>query len=140
MWVDDLVSFTNSPAESDHVEEELESKFKIKTLGKPSLLLGMKISRNKELKIITLSQTHYIHKILEQVRLQDANSVTTPIDPSINLEFNEKEHDWMIDNRASGTYAKAIGSLMYAAIGTQPDIAYAVHTLAKFTRSPQSQH
>jgi hypothetical protein len=29
---------------------------------------------------------------------------------------------------------------MYAAIGTQPDIAYAVHTLAKFTRSPQSKH
>jgi hypothetical protein len=29
---------------------------------------------------------------------------------------------------------------MYAAIGTWPDIAYAVHTLAKFTRSPQSKH
>ena len=44
VWVDDLVSFTNSPAESDRVEEKLKSKFKIKTLGKPSLLLGMKIS------------------------------------------------------------------------------------------------
>ena len=33
-----------------------------------------------------------------------------------------------------------IGSLMYAAIGTRPDIAYAVHTLAKFTRSPQPKH
>ena len=29
---------------------------------------------------------------------------------------------------------------MYAAIGTRPDIAYAVHTLAKFTRSPQPKH
>ena len=78
----------------------------------------MKISRNKELKNITLSQTHYIDKILEQVRLQDVNSVTTPIDPSINLEFDEEEHDQTIDNQASGTYAKAIRSLMYAAIGT----------------------
>ena len=137
MWVDDLVSFTNSPAESDRIEEELKSKFKIKTLGEPSLLLGMKISQNKKLKIITLSQTHYIDKILERVRLQDTNSVATPIDPGINLEFDEEEHNRMIDDRASGTYAKAIGSLMYAAIGTRPDIAYAVHTLAKFTRSPQ---
>ena len=135
VWVDDLVSFTNSPAKSDRVEKELKSKFKIKTLGEPSLLLGMKISRNKELKIIALSQTHYINKILERVRLEDANSVTTPIDPGINLEFDEEEHD-----RASGTYAKVIGSLMYAAIGTRPNIAYAVHTLAKFTRSPQPQH
>ena len=29
---------------------------------------------------------------------------------------------------------------MYTAIGTRPDIAYAVHTLAKFTRSPQPRH
>jgi hypothetical protein len=29
---------------------------------------------------------------------------------------------------------------MYAAIGTRPDITYAVHTLAKFTKSPQSKH
>ena len=68
------------------------------------------------------------------------NSVATPIDPGINLEFQEDENEWMIDNRASGTYAKVIGSLMYAAIGTRPDIAYAVHTLAKFTRSPQPRH
>ena len=98
VWVDNLVSFTNSPAESDCIEEELKSKFKIKTLGEPSLLLGMKISQNKELKIITLSQTHYIDKILKQVGLQDANSVTTPIDPGINLEFDEEEHDRMINN------------------------------------------
>ena len=87
VWVDDLVSFTNSPAKSDQVEEELKSKFQIKTLGEPSLLLGMKISPNKELKVITLSQTHYINKILEQVGPQDVNSVTTPIDPNINLSF-----------------------------------------------------
>ena len=29
---------------------------------------------------------------------------------------------------------------MYAAIGTCPNIAYAVHTLVKFTRSPQPKH
>ena len=29
---------------------------------------------------------------------------------------------------------------MYVAIGTWPDIVYAVHTLAKFTKSPQFKH
>ena len=96
--MDDLVSFTNSSAKSNRIEEELKSKFQIKILGGPSLLLGMKISQNKELKIITLSQTHYIDKILEQVRLQDTNLVTTPIDLNINLEFDEEEHDQMIDD------------------------------------------
>jgi hypothetical protein len=46
--VDDLVVFTNSPAESDCVEHELKQKFEIKTLGEPLLLLGMKITCDKE--------------------------------------------------------------------------------------------
>jgi hypothetical protein len=146
VWVDDLVVFTNSPAESDRVEHELKQKFEIKTLGEPSLLLGMKITRDKENQITTLSQAHYVDKILHRVGLQDANPVSTPLDPNVNLETNEAEQDESGNDRefdhdrASGIYARAIGSLMYAAIGTRPDITYAVHTLAKFTKSPQSKH
>ena len=121
VWVDDLVTFTNSPEQSDIVEKELTKKFEIKNLGKPSLLLGMKISRDRESKIITLSQTHYIDKILERIGLQDANPVTTPIDPNVNLEVDEGEieddDDQEINDWASGMYAKAIGFLMYMAIG-----------------------
>lgn len=146
VWVDDLVVFTNSPAESDRIERELKQKFEIKTLGEPSLLLGMKITRDKENQITMLSQAHYVDKILHRVGLQDANPISTPLDPNVNLENTEAkqdelgndqefDHDW-----ASGIYARAIGSLMYVAIGTQPDIAYTVHTLAKFTKSPQSKH
>jgi hypothetical protein len=146
VWVDDLVVFTNSPAESDHVERELKQKFEIKTLGEPSLLLGMKITRDKENQITTLSQAHYIDKILHRVGLQDVNPVSTPLDPNVNLETNEVEQDKSGNDqefdhdRASGIYAQAIGSLMYVAIGTQKDIAYTIHTLAKFTKSPQSKH
>jgi hypothetical protein len=37
-------------------------------------------------------------------------------------------------------YATAIGSLMYAALGTRPDISYAVQTLAQYTQNPQPIH
>jgi len=37
-------------------------------------------------------------------------------------------------------YAAAIGSLMYAAIATRPDIAYAVQTLSQFTSNPSTAH
>ena len=140
--MDDLVTFTNSVDKSDRVEWELKGKFEIKSLGEPSMLLGMKVSHDKEKQVIKLSQTHYINKILNQMGLQDANPVTTPLNPNINLEVKETkgDNDREIDDRASGTYAKAIGSLMYAAIGTQPDIAFAVHLLARFTKSPQPKH
>jgi hypothetical protein len=124
------------------VEKELREKFEIKSLGEPSMLLGMKVSHDKEKQIVTLSQTHYIDKIIERVGLQDANPVSTPLNLNVNLEVEETEgdNDQEIDNRASSMYAKAIGSLMYAAIGTRPDIAFAVHLLARFTKSPKPKH
>jgi hypothetical protein len=33
-------------------------------------------------------------------------------------------------------YREAVGSLMYAALGTRPDIAYAVHLVARFGSNP----
>ena len=37
-------------------------------------------------------------------------------------------------------YAKAIGSLMYAALGTQPDIAFTIQHLSQFTTSYGQEH
>ncbi|PSR71691.1 hypothetical protein PHLCEN_2v12436 [Hermanssonia centrifuga] len=37
-------------------------------------------------------------------------------------------------------YQEAVGSLMYAAIGTLPDIAFAVSTLAQFSENPGWVH
>jgi hypothetical protein len=37
-------------------------------------------------------------------------------------------------------YREAVGSLMYAAYGTCPDIAYAVQTLSQFNENPQTSH
>ena len=118
--MDDLVTFTNGVDESNQMEWELKGKFKIKSLSQPSMLLGMKVSHDKEKQVIKLSQTHYINKILDWMGLQDANPITTPLDPNVNLEVEETkgDDDREINDQASGTYAKVIGSLMYAAIGT----------------------
>ena len=37
-------------------------------------------------------------------------------------------------------YAKVIGSLMYAALQTQPDIAFAVQHLSQYTSNPAQEH
>jgi hypothetical protein len=79
-------------------------------LGEPSLLLGMKISHDKENKITTLSQTHYIDKILHHVLLQYAKPVSTPLDLNVSLEADEVEdrleNDWEVNHdRATGVYA-----------------------------------
>lgn len=37
-------------------------------------------------------------------------------------------------------YQEAVGSLMYAAIATRPDIAFAVQVLSKFSKNPGEEH
>jgi len=57
VWVDDILTLTNSPVESGFIKAELKSKYNIKALGQPSLLLGMKVTHNATNHTITLSQT-----------------------------------------------------------------------------------
>lgn len=141
VWVDDIIGYTSSPAEATTITKELRSKFDINDIGQPGMLLGMKIHKDDDSGTITLSQSHYIDSMLVRFGLQDANSVTTPLDMNINLDsIDPLPIDATPDPRASSLYATAIGSLLYAAMGTRPDIAYAVHRLAQFTRSPQAKH
>ena len=67
--------------------------------------------------------------------MKDANSVTTLMDSNLKLEPGEPE----ARNR-SNNYASLIGSLIYAAVATRPDIAYAVNRLASFTANPTLSH
>lgn len=92
-----------------------------------------------------LSQTHFVDKLLTKFGLENANPVATPIDPNIKLDDEECSSDEIDaqrerDPRGMYGYATLIGSLMYLALGTRPDITYAVNKLAQFTSNPKPKH
>jgi len=139
VWVDDLLTLTNSPVESDRVEAELKSKYDIKALGQPSLLLGMKVTHDATNHSITLLQTHYIDKLVKKFNLKNLNPVTMLLD--LNIEDDgPSDDDITHDTHGSGIYATMIGSLMYAALGMHPDIAYATNRLAQFMSQHELKH
>ena len=64
-----------------------------------------------------------------------AKPVTMPLPKNIKLDN--------IDTRAEDPnmpYAKGIGSLMYVALQTRPDIAFAVQHLSQYTSNPAQKH
>lgn len=140
VWVDDIVTFTNHEDESNRIEKELQASFTIKSLGEPNLLLGIKVDRDHKNNTITLSQTHYIDTMLRRFNLSNAIPVATPVDPNIIQAPGDETTPEPTDQRGHESYTTAIGSLLYAAIGTRPDIAYAVNMLAQFTGNPQPAH
>ena len=50
----------------------------MKDLGSPKRILGMKISRDRKMKTLILSQQDYIEKVLKRFEMQSARLVSTP--------------------------------------------------------------
>jgi hypothetical protein len=135
VWVDDLLLFTKAKVTMDNLKKELGNLFEITDLGKPSKLV--EITRDQPNGTLMISQTKYIESMLEKEKMENANPVATPLDPNVKLEPNEPQSAAPTIN---GSYASLTGSLMYAAIGTQPDIAYAVNKLCLFNNNPGIAH
>jgi hypothetical protein len=114
---------------------------KITDLGELHWFLGIEIRRDREKQTIHLSQWSYIDSILRRYNLQDLKPVSTPMETQTKLSSSQSpattaEFTLMHDV----PYHEAVGSLMYAALGTRPDIAFAVQTVSRFLTKPGFLH
>ena len=129
VWVDDFLALSTTEHLNNNTECNLNIHFKVKSLGQPSLLLGIKINIGGN--FISLSQTHYIDFLLEKYRLMDANPVSTPMNLNVKLDIetknNKKEAEAEEDLKINHSYAQLIGSLMYLALASCPNISYAIN-------------
>ncbi|KAK1665412.1 hypothetical protein QYE76_053571 [Lolium multiflorum] len=83
---------------------------------------------------ITLLQSHYVEKILSRFGYSDCKSSPTPYDPSVIIRKNKRIA------RDQLRYSQIIGSLMYLASATRPDISFAVSKLNRFVSRPGDVH
>ncbi|KAL2245991.1 UNVERIFIED_CONTAM: Retrovirus-related Pol polyprotein from transposon TNT 1-94 [Sesamum indicum] len=104
----------------------------MKDLGEADVILGIKIRKTEN--GFSLSQSHYIKKILDKFCGQDEIPVKTPYDTSIYLKKNKS------DSVSQAEYAKIIGSVMFLMNYTRPDIAYTVSRLSRYTHNPNNEY
>jgi len=136
VYVDDMILAGKDKAKMKNVKEELSSKFDVKDLGKLSYFLGMSIIQNQEEKETWIGQPAYTAKLLSKMGMSDCKAVKTSVDPGNHL-MKTAEDEEAIDQPL---YQSVVGSLMYLATCTRPDIAYAVGMLARFTSKPNRSH
>ena len=77
VWVDDFISLSTKEDLNNILEQDLQLHFEVKSLGRPNLLLGMKVTVGTN--YISLSQSHYIDTLLDKYGLSDANPVTVSV-------------------------------------------------------------
>ena len=119
----------------------MELKRTWKDLGEIHWLLNLKINQNKQVGTISIPQEAYINSILERFNLQDAKIYSSPLDPNTKLSKDQCPN--MTEDKKKMemvTCRQAIGSLMWAAVATQPDIAFAVSLLSQFLENHGETH
>jgi hypothetical protein len=110
-------------------------------MGPISWLLGIKVTHDCKLRTFSLSQTSYIKSIICRFNLDNLKPISTPLNPTMQFSRNQCPQTIAeITCMKNIPYRESIGSLMYAAIGTHPDIAFTVSTLAQFQDNPGQVH
>ena len=83
-----------------------------------------------------IGQPAYAENLLRKHSMQDSKPTGTSID--VNSKFQPAITQ--ADPVKQIEYQSAVGSLMYLAVSTRPNIAFAVNNLARFNSSPQKEH
>ena len=138
---DDFAIAATTIARMTEFKTNLGNHFEMSDLGELAWILGIKVDRDRPSRTISLSQTAYIDSIAKRFNLIDAPPLSMPIDPNALLSKSQSPSTpRQFDDMSNIPYREAIGSLMYAAIGTRPDITFAVTALSQYLQNPGRPH
>lgn len=87
---------------------------------------------------IFISQPKYTTKILKRFNHDQCNPVSTPIEKGMVTDEGNYENDRPVP--AGTPYREAIGSLLYLATISRPDISFAVNYLSRHSSGPMMSH
>ena len=85
VYVDDLILITETNEEMQQIKESLSRVFRMKDLGEMHYC-HVRIDKNS----ISLCQNQYLEYLLDKYGLSEANTVSTPMDPSVKLVRDDK--------------------------------------------------
>ena len=135
-YVDDILIFGRSLCAVTALKKSLSARYSRVDFGEAKQYLGMHIERDRDARTIYLNQTRYITKILERLGMQDCKGISTPmkaaalppcpINPAEAIKRTE--------------YQSKVRNVMYAMLGTGPDLAFTVSALSKYNSCQITAH
>ena len=138
VYVDDILLASDNPNALDSTKADLMSAFDTRDLGDATFFLGMELVRDRAARTIKLSQHRMLLDIAHKYALGDAKTKATPV--SLGTKLASAAEDEQLLDTAAHPYSELVGSLLYVAVCTRPDIAQAVGALARFMSKPTAVH
>ena len=134
LYVDDILFAGNDETVEQELTNALKKEFGCPPLELVDFMLGIQITKKSD--EIYISQSNYIKRLIEKYGMEDCKTITTPVQtghvPAPRAPEDRKEINF--------PYREAVGSLMYAAVCTRPDIAYPVSVATRYLNDPSTAH
>ena len=148
LYVDDISMLYPEDATKAAIEVKarLSEKYMITNLGPALQFLDIGIHREENCTGtgtgtgtgISFGQKAFITMILKRFNMQNAHGASTPMYPNVKLDLAEDRGEKELkDNKG---YQAIVGSLMYTALATRPDISFAVAALCRYNSRPFNSH
>ena len=137
-YIDDFIIISPKLSSIQSLYDQLAQRVELKDLGDIDEFLGIKITRNRQNKAISLNQGYYIEKILAKFGYKDKRVpiIGCPIPIGAKIEPLEG----IADPKDVKAYQQAIGALMYLNTKTRPDLAFPIGYLARYMANPGPTH
>ncbi|CAI7874999.1 unnamed protein product [Closterium sp. NIES-54] len=126
VYVDDILLFLPSMEQIERTQKLLMDNFKCKMLG------------DVERRWLKMHQPHYISGVMERCGVIGGRTVMTPFLVGFKLKKAAEEDD-VLEDEQQNEYQSLIGSVMYAAVHTRPDVSFGVGQLARVVHRPTEE-
>jgi Reverse transcriptase (RNA-dependent DNA polymerase) len=134
VYVDDLLCAAKTIGEVKRIFKLIGATFEARDLGEATYFLHMEIKRDRSARTLFLSQERYALDLITKFNMDSAHPRALPMSTGTKLtRHGENKCD-------TPYYGMLIGSLLYLAVCTRPDIAYAVGALARYMSDPLQEH
>jgi hypothetical protein len=137
VYVDDLLLLGPDKAEIQRVKDLLTIRFTMTDLGPVAFYLGIEVRRDRQNRRLRLSQRSYLEQGIKAHGLWDCAPQLTPM---ATTRLVSAEGGYVASDEFKARYQSAVGTLMYAMLGTRPDIAFAVSVVSRFSSNPDKHH
>ncbi|CAI7878832.1 unnamed protein product [Closterium sp. NIES-54] len=128
VYVDDLVFAIADTEALANVKSKLQKRHTCIDLDELTSYLGLRITRDRAQRTITLTQSHMVQQVLQRFGFTYSSPEPTPLPTGHSLSAPPSDESV----EPSGPYSELVGCLMYLMTCTRPDLAYPLSLLARY--------
>ncbi|SOV04676.1 uncharacterized protein UDID_17167 [Ustilago sp. UG-2017a] len=133
IYVDDTLVIAPRLETVLKVKKQIGQRWKMEDSGEVSHFLGIKISRDRVMRTMTIGQSGYIDQVL-------AKHLDKRTKPTMVPMQSIPEGTLVASAAQQKEYPVIVGKLLWVANSTQPDLSLTVGVLARHMREPSQEH